>query len=87
MFTSRNKHTSSAHCNNQAEEEERNQSRRGKRLSEEDPKSLMKRVALGDVTNKPEVQGNVGGKQHHQQAAPTGRITRVILHRSSLIVC
>lgn len=26
--------------------------RKGKRLSEEDPKSLMKRVALGDVTNK-----------------------------------
>lgn len=28
--------------------------RKGKRLSEEDPKSLMKRVALGDVTNKQE---------------------------------
>jgi hypothetical protein len=30
------------------------QPRKGKRLSEEDPKSLMKRVALGDVTNKQE---------------------------------
>jgi cyclin A len=30
------------------------QPRKGKRLSEEDPKSLLKRIALGDVTNKQE---------------------------------
>lgn len=45
--------------------------RKGKRLSEEDPKSLMKRVALGDVTNK---------QEKHKAAtatAPTSlRITR-----------
>lgn len=32
--------------------------RKGKRLSEEDPKSLMKRVALGDVTNKQKGNSN-----------------------------
>jgi cyclin A len=42
-----NKSTSSAETTEQ-------QPRKGKRVSEEDPKSLMKRAALGDVTNKQE---------------------------------
>lgn len=52
--------------------------RRGKRLSEEDPKSLMKRVALGDVTNKQEKHKATGTltrltrsktkKEHDQQS-------------------
>lgn len=45
------------------------QPRKGKRLSEEDPKSLMKRVALGDVTNKQE--------KHNKGSTTLTRLTRV----------
>jgi hypothetical protein len=57
------KTATSSSTTNEAEQ----QPRRGKRLSEEDPKSLMKRVALGDVTNK----------QEKHKATTLTRLTRV----------
>jgi hypothetical protein len=51
-----------------AEVVEQQAPRKGKRLSEEDPKSLMKRVALGDVTNK---------QEKHKATTTVSRLTRV----------
>lgn len=50
-----------------ANNEGETQPRKGKRLSEEDPKSLMKRVALGDVTNK---------QEKHKATTTLTRLTR-----------